>query len=125
MKRDVAASVRWFGAEQAMAWALQAYYAACRAVEPPVGEPFIDSDGVCWTSKGEFLHAFHSAFTARLNRAAFVDGDVPRSGSASEQLGWPDNADSAGKVAFFEYLENAGLPVPENAGNNALARGNV
>jgi len=31
----------------------------------------------------------------------------------------------AGKVAFFEYLELMGLPVPENAGNNALARGNV
>jgi hypothetical protein len=125
MKRDVAASVRWFGAEQAMAWALQAYYAACRAVEPPVGESFIDSAGVCWTSKGEFLHAFHSALTVRLNRAAFVAGDVPISDSASEQLGWPDNADSAGKVAFFEYLELMGLPVPENAGNNALARGNV
>jgi hypothetical protein len=53
--------------------------------------------------------------------AAFARGDVPHSGSASEQLGWPDNADSAGKVAFFEYLENAGLPLPENRVHNAIA----
>lgn len=121
MKSDLVASVRWFGAEQSLAWALQAYYAACKAVEPPPGEPFIGRDGEVWASKGDFLHAFHAAFTVRLSLAAFAHGDVPVSGSASEQLGWPDNADSAGKVAFFEYLKMAGLPLPENQGNNAVA----
>lgn len=123
MKHDLAASVRWFGAEQSLAWALQAYYAACKAVEPLPGQPFIDQDGDLWASKGDFLQAFHSALTARLNLAAFAHGDVPRSGSASEQLGWPDNADSDGKVAFFKYLENAGLPLPENQGHNATVGG--
>lgn len=123
MKYDPVASVRWFGAEQSLAWALQAYYAACKAVEPPPGQPFVDRDGEVWASKGDFLHAFHSALTARLSLAAFAHGDVPHSGCASEQLGWPDNADSAGKVAFFEYLENAGLPLPENQGHNATAGG--
>jgi hypothetical protein len=121
MKHDLAASVRWFGAEQALAWALQAYYAACKDIEPPAGEPFVDQHGDTWASKGDFLHAFHSALTARLNLAAFSHGDVPASGSASEQLGWPDNADVDGKVSFFEYLEKSGLPLPENRGDNATA----
>jgi len=121
MKSDPVASIRWFGAEQALAWALQAYYAACKAVEPPVGELFVDRDGETWASKGDFLHAFHSALTVRLNLAAFARGDVPLSGSASEQLGWPDKADHAEKVVFFEYLKIAGLPLPENQGNNAVA----
>jgi len=121
MKSDPVASVRWFGAEQALAWALQAYYAACKRIEPPSGEPFVGQDGETWASKGDFLHAFHSALTARLNLAAFARGDVPVSGSASEQLGWPDNADASGKVVFFQYLGNAGLPLPENQGNNAVA----
>jgi hypothetical protein len=109
MKHDPVASVRWFRAEQSLAWALQAYYAACRAVEPPPGQPFIDRDGEAWVSKGDFLHAFHSALT------------VPLSGSASEQLGWPDKADHAGKVAFLECLKIWELPLPENQGNNAIA----
>lgn len=121
MKHDPVASVRWFGAEQSLAWALQAYYAACRAVEPPPGQPFIDRGGEAWASKGDFLHAFHSALTVRLNLAAYAAGDVPLSGSASEQLGWPDKADHAGKVAFLECLKIWELPLPENQGNNAIA----
>lgn len=120
MKHDPVASVRWFAAEQALAWALQAYYAACRTVEPPAGRAFIDRDGSAWASRGEFLHAFHSALTVRLNLAAFARG-VSACGSASEQLGWPDNADSEGKVAFFKCLELAGLPLPENQGHNLVA----
>ncbi|HKZ09846.1 MAG TPA: hypothetical protein VJL61_03955 [Rhodanobacteraceae bacterium] len=121
MKQDPVASVRWFGAEQSLAWALQAYYAACKAVEPPPGQSFVDRDGETWASKGDFLHAFHSALTVRLNLAAYAAGDVPPSGSASEQLGWPDKADPAGKVAFFDYLTISGLPLPENQGDNAVA----
>lgn len=121
MKHDPVASVRWFGAEQALAWALQAYYAACKAVEPPPGQPFVGADGETWAGKGDFLHAFHSALTARLSLAAFVRGDVSPCGSASELLGWPDNADSEGKVSFFEYLKKSGLPLPENRAHNATA----
>lgn len=121
MKHDPVAPVRWFAAEQALAWALQAYYAACKAIEPPPGESFVDQVGETWASKGDFLHAFHSALTARLNLAAYAAGDVRPSGSASEQLGWPDKADSTGKVAFFDYLKIAGLPLPENRGHNAVA----
>lgn len=121
MKRSIVASLRWFSAEQALAWALQAYYAACREVEPPPGVPLVDSDGSLWAGKGEFLHAFHSALTVRLSLAAFAHGGIAPCGSASEQLGWPDDADVSGKVEFFERLKIAGLPLPENAGNNALA----
>ncbi|MDE2055567.1 MAG: hypothetical protein KGI62_12895 [Xanthomonadaceae bacterium] len=121
MKHDLVASVRWFGAEQVLAWALQAYYAACRQIEPPPGRSFVDPDGETWASKGDFLQAFHSALTARLNLAAFSHGDVSVSGSSSEQLGWPDNADADGKVSFFEYLSKSGLPLPENRGHNATA----
>jgi len=122
MKHDLGAPMRWFGAEQALAWALQAYYAACKAIEPPPGESFLDANGEAWAGKGDFLHAFHSALTVRLNLAAFVRGDVSPCGSASEQLGWPDNADFDGKVSFFEYLRKSGLPLPENRGHNATAR---
>jgi len=122
MKSDPVASIRWFGAEQALAWALQAYYAACREVQPPPGQSFVDPvDGSLWAGKGDFLHAFHSALTLRLCLAAFAQGDVSHCGSASEVLGWPDEADLSGKVSFFERLKMAGLPLPENVGNNALA----
>lgn len=121
MKRDVLTSVRWFDAEQALAWALQAYYAACRQMQPPVAIDDLDS----WASEGDFLWAFHSAFTLRLNLAAFVRGSVPASGSASELLGWPDEADLAGKVDFVEHLKIAGLRLPENADHNATAGGSA
>lgn len=89
----------WFNAEQALAWALQAYYAACKEIQPPQGE-----DPNTWASKGDFLHTFHAALTNRLNLAAFTNGDIEPPASASEQLGWP---------LQFE------LSPPETRGNNA------
>jgi len=121
MKCDPVASVRWFDAEQALAWALQSYYAACKEVEPPPGQPFVDpEDGSLWAGKGGFLFAFHSALTLRLSLAAFARGDVEPCGSATEILGWPGDADLTEKVAFFERLKMAGLPLPENQVNNAV-----
>lgn len=122
MKSDLGTPARWFDAEQALAWALQAYYAACRAIEPPAGGSFVDPlDGSLWASGGDFAHAFHSALTVRISRAAFARGGISPCGSASEQLGWPDDADHVGKVEFFERLKMAGLSVPWSAGDNAGA----
>lgn len=121
MKSDRGAVVRWFGAQEALTWALQAYYAACRSVEPPAGRASLEAEGSAWASKGEFLHAFHSALTMRLNLAAFLHPEAFTCDSASEQLGWPDKADAAGKLAFFECLELAGLSLPEDQGHNPIA----
>jgi hypothetical protein len=118
MKNDPAASVRWFGAEQAVTWALQAFYAACRDIEPPAGESWGGPESGPWADKGGFLHAFHSALTWRLNLAAWRHGDVPPPESATELLGWPDRGDLAAQVAFLEGLRKCGLCVDGNAADN-------
>lgn len=123
MKTDLAASVRWFGAEQAATWALQAFYAACRDIEPPAGEAVNDPEFGPWAHKGDFAHAFHAAFTRRLSLAAFRRGDVPSPSSATEPLGWPDQLDSDAQSEFLERLKIGGLLVEQNAGNNRPSPG--
>lgn len=114
MKRDPVAAVRWFDGQQALTWALQAYYAACREVEPPASCDEPDD----WASGGDFLHAFHAAFTLRLSAAAFAQG-VARCGSASEALGWPESG-SEDEREFVDRLARAGLSLPARSVNNRL-----
>lgn len=123
MKTDLAVSVRWFDAEQAVTWALQAFYAACRDTEPPAGEAVNDPEFGPWAHGGDFAHAFHAAFTRRLSLAAFRRGDVPNPSSATECLGWPDQLDSGAQIEFLDRLKKGGLCVDEKAGNNRSSPG--
>jgi len=97
-----------------MVWALQAYYAACREVEPHQGE----LDPETWASAGGFAHEFHAALTRRVSLAAFRRGIAPPSGCADESLGWPERGDLGEEKEFLEHLERCGLCVDENAVDN-------
>jgi len=118
MKNDPAAAVRWFDAEQAMTLALQAYYAACRDVQPPQGESWDDAEAGPWADAGGFAWSFHAAFTRRLSLAAWRRGIAPPSGCADESLGWPERGDLGEEKEFLEHLERCGLCVDENAVDN-------
>lgn len=123
MKNDPAAAVRWFDAEQAVTWALQAFYAACRNIEPPEGEAWHDPEHGPWADRGCFVWEFHAALTRRLNLAAWRHGNVPPPGSATELLGWPDQADLSERIEFLERLRKCGLCVDENAADNRASQG--
>ena len=119
MKSDRVASVCWFDAEQAMVWALQAYYAARREVEPHQGE----LDPETWASAGGFAHEFHAALTRRVSLAAFRRGIAPDSGCASELLGWPSGDDPEFEKGWLDGLRKCGLCVDENAVDNRATPG--
>jgi hypothetical protein len=122
MKNDPAASVRWFDAEQAMTLALQAYYAACRDLQPPEGESWDDAEAGPWASAGDFAWEFHAAFTRRLSLAAWRRGIAPPCGSADEPLGWPKCGDVGEEMEFLEHLGKCGLCVEESTPDNRPAK---
>ncbi|MDE2245525.1 MAG: hypothetical protein KGJ91_05115 [Xanthomonadaceae bacterium] len=87
---DVLSQVQCLSAEQALAFALQAYYAAGRGIVEDFkasGEPWLDETGQPWANRGSFLGALHHEFTERLNAHA-VKLRLPVLDCASSLLGW-------------------------------------
>lgn len=91
MKRcDVLSQVQCLNAEQAVAFALKAYYAAGRGILEDFkasGEPWFDETGQPWGDRAGFLWTFHHEFTRRLNTYA-VKLRLPVLHCASPLLGW-------------------------------------
>jgi hypothetical protein len=69
MKFDPAASCRFFTAEDACRLALQAYYAAAAAIQPPPGEPW-EVDGQPYATTGDFADEFIMGLAPRLGLLA-------------------------------------------------------
>ena len=113
--REILAQVQCFHAEQAMAFALKAYYAAGRALLEDFkasGEPWVDDSGVPWSSPGMFLYGFHDEFTRRLNTYAIKHRLRP-SGMASPVLGWDLDTPPSGPVSLGPQLNDLhSLPPP-------------
>lgn len=65
MKFDPAAACRYFSAEDACRLALQAYYAAAAAIDPPPGEPW-ELEGCPYATPTDFLDAYICELHARL-----------------------------------------------------------
>lgn len=111
MKRDVTRAWRWFSADDALRWALAAYFQACRELEPPAGDPNPET----WSSGGVFAHLFHEAITARICREAVMQKIPCDHGSASAPLGW--------ELADFSGDAGNGLPPSIIPSNNRMTRG--
>jgi hypothetical protein len=73
MKAGSAEACRFFTVDQAVAWAVAAYYGASRSVEPPKGEPWV-VEGVPFASAEDFEVGFLDRLAARMNRAAIEAG---------------------------------------------------
>jgi hypothetical protein len=56
---------RVFSAEDALRWALSAYNEAVRSLRTPEG-PWVDADGLPWSTPDGFREVFLSGFEARL-----------------------------------------------------------
>lgn len=111
MKRDIAKAWRWFTAEDALRWALAAYYAASREVDPPADDP----DPELWATSGYFAFAFHAAITRRICREA-LERKIPCDhGNATLELGWDDSA--------FSPLSRNSLHPSENTPDNHSGTG--
>lgn len=111
MKRDVAKAWRWFTADEALSWALAAYYAASREVDPPADDP----EPEAWASRGWFAFAFHREITARICREAAERKIACDHGSQTHELHWDD--------ADFSRPSRNGLHLVENAPDNQSAAG--
>lgn len=115
--RDILSQVQCFSAEQAMALALKAYYAAGRAILEDFkasGEPWIDESGP-WSSPSMFLYGFHEELTRRLNTYA-IKRRLPSSGCASPILGWDLDARPSGPVSLAPQRNDLhSLPSPLHA----------
>ncbi|MDQ0008279.1 hypothetical protein J2T07_000438 [Luteibacter jiangsuensis] len=101
MKIDHAAECRFFSAEDAIRFALSAYYAATKHIEPPAGEPWV-IDGAPWASGADFADAFMQEVADRISAKA-CELQLRRSGSQIMGLWWPldgDEITDTGKVFY-------------------------
>lgn len=119
---DPAAACRCFTAEDALRYALAAYYAASADVEPPEGEPFIGAEGVPYAGPAEFVEFFLQQVSRRVYSRALRAGIDLNTGSIPccpealcDLLAHPDER--------FTAEEDDSLPLPENQGNNQLGSG--
>lgn len=93
---------RFFTPDDALRWALQAYYGASRHVVPPEGEPWFQ-DGSAWSSPACWGLEVVSRFI-ELATAAAIDARVPCDhGSQTPSFSWDDSA-------FFLRPEVHNLP---------------
>jgi hypothetical protein len=85
------AACRFFTPDDAVRWALQAYYGACRDVVPPKGQPWL-AEGVAWSSPACWGDAVVTRFMAAVVAAA-IDARVPCDhGCATPSFSWDDSA---------------------------------
>jgi hypothetical protein len=125
MKPDPAAQCRFFSAEDACRFALAAYYAASREIEPPPGEPWI-TEGAPWASGGDFADAFLEGVRDRVAAAAWSQS-LRRSGSVIDGLWWPnpdeDCSDLTEHAALLLGRIMIHLPPEDNRRHNRLVPG--
>lgn len=69
MKLDPVAQCRFFSADDACRFALQAYYGSHRYIEPPPGEPWM-IDGEPYAGPGDFADAFIAELQVRISLCA-------------------------------------------------------
>lgn len=63
----------WITPQEIVGHALAAFYAACRAIEPPPDQPWL-ADGAEWADRETFLGELNAAFTQRINAQAIALG---------------------------------------------------
>jgi hypothetical protein len=122
----------WLTAEDVARIALGAFYAACRAMQPPEGNPFVE-DGAGWACRGDLRDTVAGLFQQRLNLHAITVGVLetphsdfpalppgmswPGSGvpgaepSADMGHGWPASP-GAGSAAEPSARSNDAAPCP-------------
>lgn len=132
MKVDLSAACRFFSAEDACRIALQAYYAAARAMEPPTGEPWM-LDGLPYAGPDDFADHFAAQIAAQVGLlgldalGAFTAGSstwdllrlasriAPEKTAALLEKREQDNAFEAGDFLGAELND---LPDVQNASHN-------
>lgn len=81
----------WINPQDVVGHALSAFYAACRAIEPPPDQPWF-VDGSEWADRETFLGELTAAFMQRVNAQAAQVG-IGRPDSTwrelPEGLSWP------------------------------------
>lgn len=113
MKIDSPAACRFFTVDDAVQWAIAAYYGASRAVEPPSGEAWW-IEGEPWATPDAFADEFHHRLTSRINRAA-DEAALPPSRATGSLLCWGWKGSGSGD---FCESENARFAGSENAPDN-------
>jgi hypothetical protein len=119
---DPAAACRYFTADDAIRFALAAYYAASLSIEPPSGEPWL-IDGQPYASASDFADAFVQEVADRVSAAAYA-ASLPRSASDITVPWWPNPQEElteAGAV-FLRRIMNH-LPPEDNLAHNHLMKG--
>lgn len=108
MKYDTPASCRFFSPDDAVRWALAAYYGASRALTPPPGEAFIQ-ERVPWATPASFALDVHFRFTDSIVAAAIAAKVPCDHGTASATCGW-DLSSETGSPDFMARQERNNLP---------------
>ncbi|MFC5741587.1 hypothetical protein [Dyella tabacisoli] len=122
MKIDYAAQCRFFSAEDAIRYALAAYYAATQNIEPPKGEDWL-IDGQPYACASDFADAFVQEVADRVSAAAYAQR-LPRLASDITGTWWPNDGEeltSAGEV-FLRRIMNH-LPPVDNRVHNRPSNG--
>ncbi len=120
---DPAAQCRFFTADDAIRFALAAYYAASHDIEPPQGEPWL-IDGEPYADGSCFADAFVQQIADRVSAAAY-SANLPRSCSEIMGVWWPQEGEElteSGEV-FLRRIMNH-LPSGHNRAHNLLRQGN-
>lgn len=108
--REQVERCRWFSAEEAVQWALGAYYKAVAELEPPEGEEW-DEDGCEWASPALFGNSFVVCLSERIRTEGVDRGIV-----SDQIIDFTDDDD-------FAAVQDHKLPPAKNPGNNALELG--
>jgi hypothetical protein len=122
MKTDHAAQCRFFSAEDAIRYALAAYYAAAKNIEPPQGEAWL-IDGQPYASASDFADVFVQEVADRVSAAAYAQR-LPRSGGEIIGPWWPNDGDelTSGGEVFLRRIMNH-LPPLDNRVHNHVSKG--
>ncbi len=108
------AACRFFTAEDAVRWALAAYYGASRDIQPPKGEPWHSEFGP-WTTPAAFGDAVVTRFLGSVVAAA-IDARIPCDhGCATPSFGWDDRGFPGSRADAFEpgFSGDQGNDVPQ------------
>ena len=109
MKYDSPAACRFFTPDDAVRWALAAYYGASRRLHPPLGESFIDGDGR-WSSPATFALDVQYAFSESIVAAA-IDAKIPCDhGSSGPSCSWNDSGWAHSHADYLAGQEMNDLP---------------
>lgn len=116
------ASCRYFTADDALRFALAAYYAASQQMEPPLGEPW-EIDGQPYASAADFADSFVQEICDRVSAAALT-AKIERHGSEIMGNWWPNEGDeltNAGATFLRRIMKH--LPPEEIDVHNRILEG--